>query len=47
MEQKTLSIKMRKQRKLFVMLPLLVLPFITFMFWSLGGGKMETANARL
>lgn len=46
MEQKTLSIKMRKQRKLFVMLPLLVLPFITFMFWSLGGGKMETANAQ-
>lgn len=46
MEQKTLSIKMQKQRKLFVMLPLLVLPFITFMFWSLGGGKMETADAQ-
>jgi len=46
MEQKTLSIKMQKQRKLFVMLPLLVLPFITFMFWSLGGGKMDTANAQ-
>lgn len=39
MEQKTLSPKMRRQRKFFLVLPLLILPFMTLMFWSLGGGK--------
>jgi conjugative transposon TraM protein len=46
MEQKTKSLKMLRQRKLLVVLPLLVLPFVTVMFWVLGGGKMETANAQ-
>ena len=46
MEQKTKSLKMLRQRKLLVVLPLLVLPFITVMFWALGGGKMEAANTQ-
>lgn len=46
MEQKTKSLKMLRQRKLLVVLPLLVLPFITVMFWALGGGKMEAANSQ-
>ncbi|MCK9639205.1 MAG: conjugative transposon protein TraM [Prolixibacteraceae bacterium] len=46
MEQKTLSPKMLRQRKFLLMLPLLVLPFMTLMFWSLGGGKVENASAQ-
>lgn len=46
MEQKTKSLKMLRQRKLLVVLPLLVLPFVTVMFWALGGGKMEAANTK-
>ncbi|MFV8354892.1 conjugative transposon protein TraM [Flavobacterium sp. XS1P32] len=46
MEQKTKSLKMLRQRKLLVVLPLLVLPFITVMFWAFGGGKMEAANTQ-
>jgi len=44
MEQKTKSLKVLKQRKMLMVLPLLVLPFITAIFWALGGGKMEAAN---
>lgn len=44
MEQKTKSLKVLKQRKMLLVLPLLVLPFITTMFWALGGGKMDAAN---
>jgi conjugative transposon TraM protein len=44
MEQKTKSLKMLRQRKMLLVLPLLVLPFITTMFWVLGGGKMDAAN---
>ena len=33
------SVKFLKQRKMMVVLPLLVLPFITMAFWALGGGK--------
>ena len=46
MEQKTLSPKMLRQRKFLLMLPLLVLPFMTLMFWSLGGGKVENVSAQ-
>jgi conjugative transposon TraM protein len=46
MEQKTLSPKMLRQRKFLVVLPLLVLPFMTLMFWSLGGGKVENTEAQ-
>jgi conjugative transposon TraM protein len=47
MEQKNKSPKMLKQRKQFLVMPLLVLPFVTIMFWALGGGKMDAANASL
>lgn len=40
------SLKFLRQRKFFMVLPLLMLPFITLMFWGLGGGKMENANAQ-
>jgi conjugative transposon TraM protein len=33
------SVKFLRQRKMMVVLPLLVLPFITMAFWALGGGK--------
>ena len=45
MEQKTQSPKMLRQRKFLLVLPLLVLPFMTLMFWSLGGGKVENTDA--
>jgi conjugative transposon TraM protein len=44
MDQKTKSLKMLQQRKLLLVLPLLALPFITALFWALGGGKMDAAN---
>jgi conjugative transposon TraM protein len=47
MEQKIKSEKMLKQRKMLLVMPLLVLPFVTILFWALGGGKMEAANASL
>ena len=46
MEQKTQSPKMLRQRKFLLVLPLLVLPFMTLMFWSLGGGKVEDTEAK-
>lgn len=46
MEKQTHSPKFLRQRKFFTILPLLVLPFITLMFWALGGGKTNEANAQ-
>ena len=46
MEQKTQSPKMLRQRKFLLVLPLLVMPFMTLMFWSLGGGKIENTEAQ-
>lgn len=46
MEQKTHSQKFLRQRKFFMVLPLLVLPFMTLMFWALGGGKVSQADAQ-
>ena len=46
MENKRKSPQMLRQRKLFLVAPLLTLPFITILFWLLGGGKMETTNAQ-
>lgn len=37
---------MFRQRKFLLVLPLLVLPFMTLMFWSLGGGKVENIDAQ-
>lgn len=32
-----------RQRKLFLVLPLMAFPFLTLFFWGLGGGKMEAS----
>lgn len=45
MEPKTISLKESKKRKLLLVLPLIALPFITFIFHTLGGGKMQAAIA--
>lgn len=36
---KQLTTKMLRQRKMLLVLPALVIPFITMAFWALGGGK--------
>ncbi|KAF2328140.1 conjugative transposon protein TraM [Flavobacterium ginsenosidimutans] len=41
MQEKTLSPKESKKRKMLLVLPLITLPFLTFLFYSLGGGLME------
>lgn len=46
MEKKTHSQKFLRQRKFFMALPLLVLPFMTLLFWALGGGKVNNVNAQ-
>jgi hypothetical protein len=46
MEQQTQNFKFQRQRKFLIVLPLLVLPFITAMFWALGGGKVSDADAQ-
>ncbi len=43
MKEKTLSIKEDKKRKMLLVMPLLTLPFVTFLFYTLGGGSMEAA----
>lgn len=45
MEKKTLSPQLVHRRKFFLFLPLLVLPFTTLLFWSLGGGQGNDAVA--
>ncbi|HEX8357429.1 MAG TPA: conjugative transposon protein TraM, partial [Segetibacter sp.] len=46
MDRKNHSQKFLRQRKLLLLMPLIVLPFITLMFWALGGGKGDEANAQ-
>lgn len=46
MEQKKHSQKFLRQRKFFMVMPLLALPFMTLMFWALGGGKVSNADAQ-
>lgn len=46
MKQKIQNTKMLRQRKFILVLPGLVLPFLTLMFWSLGGGKGDQAHAQ-
>ncbi|MHB8206998.1 conjugative transposon protein TraM [Mucilaginibacter sp.] len=40
------SIEFLKKRKFFLIIPLLILPFLTMAFWALGGGKVakQTTN---
>lgn len=45
MKQKTISIKEAKKRKMLLALPIITLPFITILFYTLGGGQMEAATA--
>ncbi|MDB5143055.1 MAG: conjugative transposon TraM protein [Mucilaginibacter sp.] len=47
METTTISLKERRQRKFLLVLPLIVLPFITLLFWSFGGGKVNAAEAQV
>ena len=44
MEENKKSPRMLRQRKILLAMPLLALPFITIIFWVLGGGKMDAAN---
>lgn len=46
MEQKTLSLREVKHRKLLLVIPVLTLPFITLLFWTLGGGQMSIASTK-
>ena len=39
------SLKFLRRRKLFLILPLLALPFVTIIFWALGGGRLDNTNA--
>jgi hypothetical protein len=41
---KTGSPKFLRQRKFLMVLPLLVVPFITMAFWALGGGKIDESR---
>jgi hypothetical protein len=38
------SAKFLRQRKMMLVLPLMVIPFITLAFWALGGGKGTDDN---
>ncbi len=46
METKKHSPQFLQKRKFLLVLPLLVLPFITLLFWALGGGKLSDAQAQ-
>jgi len=46
MKTKTLSAQLLRKRKLLIVLPLLVLPFATLLFWALGGGKANDVQAQ-
>lgn len=43
MEQQTKSIKFLRQRKFFLVLPAILIPFLTLFFWALDGGKVKRA----
>src|SRR6266542_3660521 len=46
MEKKKQSQQFSKRRKFLMFLPLLTLPFVTMIFWALGGGKGNNATAQ-
>jgi len=46
MKKQVKSQKIRKERKFFLVLPALTLPFITLIFWAFGGGKVEDSAAQ-
>lgn len=45
MQEKTVSPKEAEKRKMLLVLPLITFPFLTFLFYSLGGGRMEAETA--
>lgn len=45
MQEKIVSPKESKKRKMLLMLPLITFPFLTFIFYSLGGGRVEAKTA--
>jgi conjugative transposon TraM protein len=45
MKKKEQSQAFLKKRKMMLVLPVIVLPFVTMAFWALGGGKGNEANA--
>src|SRR5687768_9655109 len=44
MNTKTHSVQYLRKRKFLLVLPLLILPFITLAFWALGGGQSSNEN---
>lgn len=46
MEKQVKTPKMIRQRRFLLVLPLLALPFMTMIFWALGGGKVEKVEAQ-
>ena len=44
MEKKTMTLKELKKRKMLLILPILTLPFLTMLFWTLGGGKADITD---
>jgi hypothetical protein len=47
MKPTTISEKEMRRRKLLLVLPIIMLPFITLLFWVAGGGKAEAVQAEL
>ena len=45
MKPTIISPKQKRQRKALLILPLLVIPFMTLLFWTFGGGKGAAAKA--
>lgn len=46
MKTKMLSPQLLRKRKLLIVLPLLVLPFVTLLFWALGGGTASDVQGQ-
>lgn len=46
MKKQVKSAKILREHKFFLVLPALTLPFITLLFWSFGGGKVEGTSAQ-
>jgi hypothetical protein len=47
MKPTTISEKEMRRRKLLLVLPIVMLPFITLLFWVAGGGKAEAVQSEL
>jgi conjugative transposon TraM protein len=45
METKTISLRASKKRRMLLVMPIITLAFITLLFYILGGGRMERAEA--